>query len=858
MKKAVIGIVAHVDAGKTTLAESILFNTGVLRSQGRVDSGDTALDTDLLEKERGITIFSSQAVFDIGDFEVTLLDTPGHVDFSCETERVLRVLDAAVLVISGIDGVQSHTETIWKLLDYYNIPTFIFVTKMDYSRLGQNEILTGLKADLLQDCVDFSDESTADFQERIAVCSEYLLNNYLNGNSASDKDIADLISMRKLFPCYFGSGLKGTGVKEFLNAFARLFKPVVYPEIFGARVYKIGRDKNVRLTYIKVTGGSLSVRESIDIDGKPEKINRIRIYNGAKYVSIEKAEAGTVCAVEGLSCCSGGRGLGFEENCKLPLLEPVMKFGIKLPEDCDTQTFLPMLKQLEEAEPSLKVHYNSFNNEIQVGLMGKVQAEILRDIVKERYGISITLDNGTVMYKETVKAPVEGVGHYEPLRHYAEVHLIIEPLPRGSGIQLVTRCSEDLLDRSWQRLILSHLAEKQHLGVLTGSPLTDVKIVLAAGRAHLKHTEGGDFRQATYRAVRQGLMNAENILLEPWYGFTLTVPYEMVGRAISDIRLRFGEFAAPEKQGNIAVIKGRAPVNTFNDYSAEVSAYTSGTGRLICFADGYDICHNSEKVIDSFDYNPESDLENSPDSVFCAHGSGFPVKWQDVLNYMHLESCLKKDAACVPAVNRRNLVIDDKELEEIMRREFGEPKHELYRPTQMKTPAEKDRDFELIEREKWIIVDGYNVIFAWDNLKIYADSELGFAREKLMHILSNYSAYTKNNVVLVFDAYKVKGNTGERFDFHNIHVVYTKERELGDVYIERLIGEIGKNSKVTVVSSDGLIQLSAVRFGVLRESAEEFKQEVDEVSSRISETIDSAKSSNPKHKLTDNKEGTLN
>ena len=843
MKRAVIGILAHVDAGKTTLAESILFSTGVLRSQGRVDNGNTALDTDEIEKARGITVFSSQAVFNYGGFEFTLLDTPGHVDFSCETERTLRVIDAAVLVISGIDGVQSHTVTLWNLLKLYNIPVFIFVTKMDYSVSSQEDILKNLQSELSPDIADFSDIESDSLKERFALCSEELLEKHLSGVNFEDNDISQIINSRRLFPCMFGSGLKNEGVEYFLDKVTRFIGEKNYPDSLGARVFKITRDKDSRLVHLKVTGGKLRVKDIIIKGDKSAKINRIRIYTGSKYVAVDEAVAGTVCSVEGLDFIQSGDGLGFEEDFEGGRLEPIMKFRINLPDDCDPRSFYPRLKLLEEEEPSLKLEWNSFLKQINVCLMGKIQAEILKSVILEKYGVEVTVDNGTVQYKETIKETVEGVGHYEPLRHYAEVHLLIEPMPRGSGIVIVSRCGEDVLDRNWQRLILTHIAEKEHLGVLTGSPLTDVKIVLAAGRAHLKHTEGGDFRQATYRAIRQGLMNAESVLLEPWYRFSLTVPFEMLGRAINDIRSRSGEFDTPSENGSMAVIKGRAPAVSFNDYAAEVASYTSGKGSLICIPDGYSECHNSDEIIEKCVYNPESDVDNTPDSVFCAHGAGFTVKWNEVPQYMHLESCLKMKKGFVPAVNRRNLIIDEKELQAIMEREFGKVKYTLYRPEKRIKPRE-DKSVELNERNKTVIVDGYNVIFASDELKDIAGTSLESAREKLMNILCNYSAFTKYRVILVFDAYKVRGGEGQRFDFHNIHVVYTKERELGDVYIERIVSEIGKNEKVTVVSSDSLIQLSAVRFGVLRMSAREFLLELDEVSDRITEFIENYRENN--------------
>lgn len=843
MKKIIAGILAHVDAGKTTLAEAMLYRTGKLRKIGRVDHGDTALDTHTLERERGITIFASQAVFSTDKMEVTLLDTPGHVDFSSETERTLGVLDYAILVISGLDGVQSHTLTLWKLLRLYGVPTFVFVTKMDFARKSREEIIENLNSELDGEFVDFGDEAA--MSEGLALCSESMMEKYLGGETIDEREIAEAIKLRQVFPCFFGSGLKLDGIDEFIDALEKYTIQPEYSEAFGAKVFKISHDpQGVRLTHIKVTGGSIKVREMIG----DEKISGIRIYSGAKFTTADEGKSGEICALTGLDKTHNGQGLGFEAAGERPTLEPVMNYRVVLPDGCDADTILPKLRELEEEDPQLHVTWNSHLKEIHVGLMGDVQAEILKSIVAERFGVKIDIDSGRVMYKETIENKVEGIGHYEPLRHYAEVHLIMEPLPRGSGLVFRTDCSEDTLDRNWQRLILMHLGEKQHLGVLTGSPITDMRITLAAGRAHIKHTEGGDFRQATYRAVRQGLMQAKSKLLEPYFSFRLEVPSEQIGRAINDIRMRSGSFDSPEESGGISVLRGRAPVTELNGYASEVAAYTGGRGRLYCESAGYDDCHNAEKVIAELAYDPEADLENTPDSVFCAHGGGFGVKWNKVGEYMHLESCLEKEKPYTPPVNRRNLHIDDKEIEAIMEREFGKPKYELYRPTAKKNDGNQT-DFEMTERKSYVLVDGYNVIFAWDELKNLADTDLGAARERLMEILCNYSAYTKNNVVLVFDAYKVPGNTGERFDFHNIHVVYTKERELGDVYIEKLISEIGKNDRVRVVTSDNLIQLSAVRFGVLRMSAAEFEREVDSVHAKIGKFLDEIREKNPKTKI---------
>lgn len=852
MKKAVIGILAHVDAGKTTLAESMLYTAGTLRSLGRVDSGSTALDTHALERERGITIFTGQAAFTSGELSATLLDTPGHVDFSSETERTIQVLDCALLVISGTDTVQSHTVTLWNLLRLYSVPTFIFVTKMDQTHLTKDEIMERLRVELDPNCVDFTawENPDEEFNEQLALCCDEALEKFSDGSPFSPDDISGYVSKRALFPCLFGSGLRCEGISGLLDLLEKLIPQKSYPSDFGAKVFKISHDKELRLAHLKVTGGTLRVRDALKNGDGEEKVSQIRIYSGAKYETADCVEAGCVCTVAGLAGAESGTGYGTEAASAPPVFEPVMTFRVMIPEGQDAQTMLVMLKKLEEEEPSLHVGWDSFRREIHVGLMGEVQAEILRSLIAERFGVQTEIDSGRVRYMETVDEAVEGVGHYEPLRHYAEVHVIIEPMPRGSGISFESRCSENSLDRNWQRLILTHLKEKEHLGVLTGAPLTDVKFVLAAGRAHLKHTEGGDFRQATYRAVRQGLMNAESRLLEPYCTFRLEVPFEQVGRAINDIRMRSGVFETSDGAPGFAVVSGRAPVSTMNGYAMEVTAYTSGRGRFTMEVVGYDICHDSEKVIELAAYDPEADLENTPDSVFCAHGGGFAVKWNRVTEYMHLESCLEKEPPFVPAVNHRNLHIDDKELQAIMEREFGPVKYELYRPVKREeNPAEET--VGKTERKKWLIVDGYNVIFAWQDLSTLAAEDLSGAREKLMHILSNYAAFTKMNVVLVFDAYKVPGSRGEKFDFQNIHVVYTKERELGDVYIEKMVSEIGKNDSVRVVSSDALIQLSAVRFGVLRESAAEFEREVDAVHEQIGEYLDKIRSGNPSPRLGD-------
>ncbi len=840
MKKTVVGILAHVDAGKTTLAEALLYKAGKIRKLGRVDNGDTTMDTHTLEKERGITIFAGQSVFEIDDLEITLLDTPGHVDFSAETERMLKILDYAILVISGTDGVQSHTRTLWKLLKSYNIPTFIFVTKMDFARLPESEIIRDLK-DLCGDfIVDFSRENSDEFYENIAVCDENVLERYFECGIVSENDISDMVAKRLVVPCYFGSGLKSQGIDEFMGGLNKYIRVKCYPDAFSAKAFKITHDpKGERLTHLKITGGSLKVKETVSYNGRNEKVNGIRVYSGQKYVNVDEMSAGGVCVVTGLSALNCGDGLGAEQSFFESYLEPVMNYRVVLPDNCDAQTFLPKLRLLEAEDPQLHVSWNSFLQEIHVSLMGDIQTEILKGIIAERFDVDVEIDSGRVLYKETIEDTVEGVGHYEPLRHYAEVHLILEPLPRGSGIVFTSKCNEDSLDRNWQNLILAHLSEKEHLGVLTGSPITDIKITLAAGRAHLKHTEGGDFRQSTYRAVRQGLMQAKSVLLEPYYNFRLEVPTEQIGRAISDIRMKNGTFNSPEESNGITVITGKAPVVSLNGYATEVASYTGGRGRFFCDVCGYDICHNSDEVIENARYSAESDLENTPDSVFCAHGAGFNVKWDKVKEYMHIDSCLTQEKTPYEVtLNKRNFHIDDKELEAIMEREFGPDKHPYYRYSHHKTPKKPvQAEYNITPRKKYVIIDGYNVIFAWDELKAIAKTNLEAARDRLMDILCNYSAFTKCETILVFDAYKVPSNNGKKFNYNNIRVVFTKEGELGDNYIEKLISDIGKNDNVRVVTSDNLIQLSAVRFGVVRVSAKEFEREISAVEKNIDDLL---------------------
>ena len=829
-RRVVIGITAHVDAGKTTLAEAMLYRTGQLRKLGRVDHGSAAMDSHLLERERGITIFLSQAELPLGDMEVTLLDTPGHVDFSAEMERTLSVLDYAILVISGVDGVQAHTRTLWRLLELYRVPTFLFVTKMDFGRRDRDCLMESLRHELGEGCVDFTPAARDRRMEQLATCREDALEAYLDTGMVPEELVRQLVRQRLEFPCWFGSGLKLEGIDEFLEGLARYVEPPAYPAAFSARVFKISHDaQGKRLTRLKVTGGTLRVRDAISYGGRQEKAAQLRIYTGGRFRPVDQVPAGGICAVQGLTATWGGQGLGEREEAVRPVLEPVMRYRMALPPDCDSRVLLPQLRQLEEEDPQLR--FTARDGELHVSLMGRVQAEILRSLVAQRFGVEVELDRGRVLYKETIDAPVEGVGHYEPLRHYAEVHLLLEPLPQGSGLVLATRCPEDDLDRSWQRLIMTHLQEKTHLGVLTGSPVTDMKITLMSGRAHIKHTEGGDFRQATYRAVRQGLMQARSRLLEPYYAFRLEVPPEQLGRAISDVRLRSGSFDAPEEAGDMTLLRGRVPVTEFDDYAQEVASYTGGRGRLSLEPAGYGPCHNPDAVIAAADYDPEADLENTPDSVFCAHGGGFPVKWNRVAEYMHLPGCLEKPRDEEAPARRRCIRLDDAELEAIMAREFGPVCRPLYRAPEKRETLPDTGLREIGQR--YYVVDGYNVIFDWDELHALADRDLSAARERLMDTLCGWAAFTHTQVVLVFNGYKVPGSLGEKFDYRGIHVVYTKERETGDMYIERFLQQVGKNDHVRVVTSDGLIQLSAVRTGVMRMSSAEFGRQVAEASDQI-------------------------
>ncbi len=831
-KRLCAGLLAHVDAGKTTLSEALLYQAGALKKLGRVDHRDSFLDTNALERERGITIFSKQARLETQNLELILLDTPGHTDFSTEMERTLQALDYAVLVVSGTDGVQAHTETLWQLLRRYHIPTFLFINKMDLPGEGEGALMAKLKKQLSEGCVSFCQEKAA-LLEEAALCDEIALEVYLQSGKLPEETLAELIQKERLFPCFFGSALKLDGISELLSALERLTVQPSYPEEFAAKAYKIARDpQGNRLTYLKVTGGCLKVRAMLAYtlpsgERVEEKVKELRRYSGLKYQQAEEIMAGEVCAVLGLTRTAPGQCFGTEAQGQIPVLEPVMTFGLRLPKGCDPARFLPKLQQLEEEDPQLHIVWDSRLGEIQVQLMGQVQIEIFKSLVRERFETEIDIGKGRVLYKETIASTVEGVGHFEPLRHYAEVHLLLEPLPKGSGLVFASNCVENTLDLNWQRLILTHLEEKQHLGVLTGAPITDMKITLVSGRAHLKHTEGGDFRQATYRAVRQGLMQAKNVLLEPYYNFRLTVPTQQLGRAITDIKAMSGDFAQPVEENDETVLTGSVPVATLGDYANQVAAYTHGRGRLSCMPGGYAPCPEAEKVIAAMAYDPESDLENTPDSVFCAHGAGFNVKWREVPNYMHLESCLRPVSSPeAPRLRPQNLNLDEKELEAIMEREFGPIRRPVYQPPTVRFSEGRGMEPAPAKKE-YLIVDGYNMIFAWEDLAALAKEDLESARRQLMDMLASYSAYKRRETILVFDGYKVKGNRGERFRQGNLSVVYTKENETGDLYIEAMLEGIGKNERVWVATSDSLIQISALRTGVLRMSARELRQEIE-------------------------------
>lgn len=890
MKKLVVGILAHVDSGKTTLSEAMLYTAGKIRKLGRVDHKDAYLDTDAQERERGITIFSKQAVFTYDGMEITLLDTPGHVDFSAEMERTLQVLDYAILVINGVDGVQSHTDTLWKLLKRYEIPTFIFVNKMDMDGADKDAVFQNIRKKLDGDCVDFS---SGDRDEQIAMADERLLDTYLDSGMVEVEDIIEAILDRKIFPCFWGSALKLSGVQELLDAMNTYMVMPAYNAEFGGRIFKISRDaKGERLTYMKVTGGSLKCREQIE--GTEGKVNQIRIYSGARYETVEEASAGTVCAVTGLGETSAGQGVGCEQENVFAGLEPVLSYKVSYPEDKDAVVVLRDIRQLEEEEPELHVEFAQETGEIFVKVMGQVQLQVLTQIVKDRFGYLISFGMGRIIYKETLAEPVMGVGHFEPLRHYAEVHLLMEPLEPGSGMQFDTICSEDVLDKNWQRLILTHLEEKEYRGVLTGAPITDMKITVTAGRAHQKHTEGGDFRQATYRAVRQGLMMGECRLLEPVYAFRLEIPTEMTGRAMNDITRMHGRFAQPEIEGEMSILTGTAPVATMQEYQQDVTAYTRGQGKLSCTLQGYEPCHNEDEVLAASTYDPELDMANPASSVFCAHGAGYIVDWYDVYDMMHVKedpgfalAGMEDDLRNITSEpteadedNRKRMarewqdagapVYDEKELEDIFVRTYGSnsrenaaynkagfnrhnksvseadwyvkkaAEHGKSKTTGAQTlsAGSKTADTGIARpgayrkqkgEKEYLLVDGYNVIFAWDDLKALAAVNIDSARDKLIDIMSNYQGYVGCELILVFDAYKVKQNPGSITKHGNIHVVYTKEAETADMYIEKTTHELGRKYKVTVASSDGLEQLIIMGQGALRMSSRGLREEVERV-----------------------------
>jgi len=876
-KRLCIGILAHVDAGKTTLSEAMLYTCGVIRKLGRVDSRDAFLDTYEMERERGITIFSKQAMLRTDDLEISLLDTPGHVDFSAEMERTLQVLDYAILVVSGMDGVQGHTRTLWKLLERYQVPTYLFINKMDQQGTDPAGLMTEIKEKLSDNCTDFGTEDKSSIYESAALCEETLLNQYLEQGEISDRDIARLIVERKIFPCYFGSALKMDGVKSLLDGIRNYGMCPEFGTELGARVFKILRDtQGSRLTYVKITGGALKVKDVLSYlpknaeDGQiAEKVNQIRIYSGEKYETVDVAEAGCICALTGLTGTYPGQGLGMEKDSPEPVLEPVLTYQMILPQEVHPAAFLPKLRMLEEEDPMLHVLWSEELQEIQVQVMGQVQLEILQRQIKERFDVLVVFGAGKIVYKETIADRVEGIGHFEPLRHYAEVHLILEPGEPGSGMQFILGCSEEMLDKNWQRLILTHLEERTHRGVLTGSPLTDVKITVAGGRAHLKHTEGGDFRQATYRAVRQGLMQAQSILLEPYYDFVLELPSEHVGRAMTDMSQREAETEAPEIDGNRALLKGRGPVSTLWDYAKEVAAYTRGEGSFSCVTGGYGPCHNAQEIVDEIGYIPEEDMANPTGSVFCSHGSGFYVEWDKVPQYMHVESVMgasgeipDEESVWQEYQMRRSREQESSEqwigvdeVDRILDRTFYANRKEGFTPhkgiahRKRQTKQAQVREYgqgnakPAIKREKYLLVDGYNVIFAWEELNELAKVNIDGARGRLMDILCDYQGIRKCHLIVVFDAYRVKGHPTEISDYHNIHVVYTKEAETADQFIEKFAHENGRKYDVTVATSDGLEQIIIRGQGCGLISAREFEKEVASVKKGVVSRLQEQKQS---------------
>ena len=854
MKNVIIGITAHVDSGKTTLAEAMLYTSGAIRSLGRVDRGNSTLDTNSIERERGITIFSSQAEFTVDDTMFTLLDTPGHVDFSAETERTMQVLDYAVLVISGTDGVQSHTTTLWKLLRKYNIPVFVFVNKMDLIGADKAHLIDRLRKELSDRCVDF----TGDFDnidEDCATCCEELMEQFIETGSLSKESISAAIENRQIFPCFFGSALKMQGVEEFISVLCRYTSGKAYGESFGAKVYKISYDaKGSRLTHMKITGGVLKMRDDMsysDQDGNVvnAKVSSIRFYTGEKFRTSESAEAGMVCAVTGLTGTYAGQGIGAEKDSDEAALEPVMTYRVSLPEDKNVYEALKELRILEDQDPQLHILWNEQNREIHIQLMGAVQTEVLTKLIADKFGFNIQFMDGAVTYRETIRDTVEGVGHYEPLRHYAEAHILLEPLPQGSGIVIDTVCPEDELDRNWQRLILTHVKEKTHLGVLTGSPVTDIKMTLVKGKAHLKHTEGGDFRQATYRAIRQGLRMAESVLLEPYYDYELEVPTENVGRAISDLQRMCASFDTPETIGESSVIRGSAPVAEMNSYQADIIAYTHGKGKLSLSLGGYKECHNADEVISSIGYSADNDTENSADSVFCSHGAGYLVKWNEVYDHMHLPLSLDENEDDEAPEARKNKAqrfiekaVSDEELMEIFERTYGKinrDPHKAFKKTKAVSIDDKKVRLPKYEGPDYLLVDGYNIIFAWEDLKKIAGDNLDAARGELINRMCNYQGYAGCELILVFDAYRVKGKHREVEKYCNINIVYTKESETADSYIERVSHELSKKHKVRVATSDGLEQMIILGNGAMRISATEFRKRYEAAERSIKEFIDS-------------------
>ncbi len=870
-KHICVGLLAHVDAGKTTLSESLLYESGMIEKPGRVDNQDAFLDTEELERARGITIFSKQAIMQFEDTVITLLDTPGHVDFSAEMERTLWIMDYAVLVVSGADGIQGHTLTLWRLLERYRIPVFLFINKMDQPGTDKGQLMQDIQKYFGESCIDFMDSDIQELWEQIAVCDEEQLERYLEKGIITEEEISRLIFQRKVFPCYFGSALKLEGVAFFLAQLHKYMTEKEWGSSFGAGVFKIARDvRGNRLTYMKITGGSLKVRDSLhkkkgyglpDTESRgristdnstewEEKVNQIRIYSGEKYETTEEVFPGMVCAVTGLTKTYPGEGLGKEREGDFPILEPVLTYSVEFPEEMDATRMLPLLRQLEEEEPELQISWLEESQSIQVKLMGEVQIEVLKRLIKDRFGVEVDFGEGKIVYKETIAGPIVGVGHFEPLRHYAEVHLLLEPGEKGSGMQFLTDCSEDILDKNWQRLILTHLEEREHIGVLTGSALTDVRITVVNGRAHTKHTEGGDFRQAAYRAVRQGLMQAESILLEPYYSFQLELPSELIGRAMTDIENMYGSFEQPVLEENRAVLKGCAPVAAMQGYQITVSSYTKGRGNLFCTLKGYGVCHNAEEVIEKINYQADKDTQNPSSSVFCSHGAGFIVPWNQVKDYMHVEgSRMRQEEKISKKVPHKaetfDYSIDEKQIEEIMNRTFHAneraSKH-LYKKRRKSPEVIYRGQAGVGMKEKYLIVDGYNIVHAWDELKCLIEDNLEGARMKLMDILSNYQAFTKYETIVVFDAYKVKGNVGEMFDYHNIHVVYTKEAETADSYIERLTHRISRDYQIVVATSDGLVQLITRGQNCMVMSAGELKEEVESINESIREYLADEKS----------------